>query len=190
MANEPSTIFSSGSEYEWFKEQFCERCLNHKEREDGLPAFPEDGGCEIEDACEYARFDKRMFPSEWLRRLTDVDGNVICWNYCIRFSNPDYEGVMVPYFTMMKNALEKKKNNKPQPCVFCGGKAIRKQLHFKPEPGEDVYENEHHEDGTLKWSYLECEKCGRRTSAYCYEYQSTEQWNNGKAVLEDQNKEI
>ena len=96
---------------------------------------------------------------------------------------------MVPYFTMMKNALEKKKNNKPQPCVFCGGKAIRKQLHFKPEPGEDVYENEHHEDGTLKWSYLECEKCGRRTSAYCYEYQSTEQWNNGKAVLEEQNKE-
>ncbi|MBQ9325160.1 MAG: hypothetical protein IJ246_05260 [Clostridia bacterium] len=73
----------------------------------------------------------------------------------------------------------------PKPCVYCGGKAVRKQLHFKPEPGEDVYKCEHHEDGSLKWSYLECEKCGRSTGAYCYESQSTRAWNNGEVKAMD-----
>ena len=189
MANKPSSIFSNGTEYEWFKEQFCERCLSHKERKDGFPDFPENGGCAIEDACEYARYDRKRFPSEWIRMLTDADDNVICWNYCVRFHNSDYEGVMVPYFKMMKDALKKKKDIEPKPCAFCGGKAIRKQIHFKPDIGEDVYTNEHHEDGTLKWSYLECDKCGRTTGAYCYEEQSTQAWNDGKAVIRDkQNK--
>ncbi len=67
-----------------------------------------------------------------------------------------------------------------KPCKYCGGNAIRKQLHFKLEEGEDRYKCEHHEDGSLKWTYLECDKCGRKTAAYCYEYQATELWNEGK----------
>ena len=52
------------------------------------------------------------------------------------------------------------------------------------EDGEDRYKCEHHEDGSLKWTYLECDKCGRKTLAYCYEYQATELWNEGKTEEE------
>lgn len=90
-----------------------------------------------------------------------------------------------PKLVKLENALEKKKRTEPEPCVFCGGKAVRKQLHFKPEPGEYVYKCEHHKDGSLKWSYLECEKCGRATYAYCYEDQSTKVWNDGEAKLKE-----
>jgi len=69
----------------------------------------------------------------------------------------------------------------PKPCPYCGGNAIRKQCHFKVGEGENRYKNEHHEDGSLKWTWLECDGCGRATQAYCYEYQSTDYWNKGKA---------
>ena len=42
-------------------------------------------------------------------------------------------------------------------------------------------EDDNHEDGSLKWTWLECDGCGRATEAYCYEYQSTDYWNKGKA---------
>jgi hypothetical protein len=72
----------------------------------------------------------------------------------------------------------------PRPCLYCGGLAIRKQIYSCEVDFKNIY----HEDGSLKWSYLECKGCGRKTSAYCYEYQSTEQWNQGKAFLEEGNK--
>lgn len=65
----------------------------------------------------------------------------------------------------------------PKPCECCNRRPIRKQLHFKLKPGEDRYKCEHHKDGSLKWTYLICPRCGKRTDAYCYEYQSTELWN-------------
>ena len=106
MANNPSLPFSNGSEYEDFKYQFCERCTKYKEREDGFPEFPENGGCQILDDLEYARFDIKRWPSTKLRELTNAKtGNPIAWHYCIGFENADYEGVMVPYFTLMSKAL-------------------------------------------------------------------------------------
>ena len=81
-----STPFSSGMEYEYFKENFCERCVRHKVREDdGFPEFPEKGGCPIEDAMENARFDRSRFPAEDVVRLTDDRGNVCAWNVCKSF---------------------------------------------------------------------------------------------------------
>ena len=73
MSNLPSKPFSNGTEYEVFKYNFCEDCIKHKLREDGFPAFPEDGGCPIEDAMENARFDISQFPSEYIRELTDAN---------------------------------------------------------------------------------------------------------------------
>ena len=72
----------------------------------------------------------------------------------------------------------------PKPCPCCNRRPIRKQLHFKLEPGEDRYKCEHHEDGSLKWTYLICPKCGTRTDAYCYEYQSTQLWNKDETTKE------
>lgn len=71
-------------------------------------------------------------------------------------------------------------HREPKPCPICGTKPIRKQCHFKVGEGENRYDNEHHEDGTLKWTWLECETCGRKTLAYCYEHQATDFWNEDK----------
>lgn len=76
----------------------------------------------------------------------------------------------------------------PRPCLYCGGIARRSHISFKNDTNPIDYNSVYHEDGSLKWSYLECAGCGRKTSAYCYEYQSTEQWNQGKAFLEEGNK--
>ena len=105
--NMASMPFSSGSEYEIFKYNFCERCRKHKEREDGFPAFPEDGGCPIEDAMENARFDISLFPSESIRKLTSAnDNSVIAWHYCIEF-HAFSEDVQNSYLNLMKKALFK-----------------------------------------------------------------------------------
>ena len=53
----PSKPFSNGTEYEAFKYNFCERCRKHKLRDDGFPAFTEDGGCPIEDDIKNTRFN-------------------------------------------------------------------------------------------------------------------------------------
>lgn len=107
MSNNPSKPFSSGTEYEVFIYNFCERCRGYKEREnDGFPEFPEKGGCLIRDAMENARFDISKFPSEWVRELRSAkDNSILAWHYCTRFSNADYENVMVPYFELMRDAL-------------------------------------------------------------------------------------
>ena len=80
-----------------------------------------------------------------------------------------------------KSIINERNLTQANPCPYCGGKAIRKQCHFKVGEGEDRYRNEHHEDGSLKWTWLECGNCNRRTQAYCYEYQATDLWNQGKA---------
>lgn len=110
MSNSESKPFSSGTEYEWFKEIFCEKCKKHKVRDDGFPAFPEDGGCEIEDALEYARFDISKYPKEYIRELRDDCNNskVIRWHYCNRYSAKD--GNFEWYFDEMKRAIMKPKS--------------------------------------------------------------------------------
>lgn len=106
MSNNPSQPFSNGSEYEFFRYNFCERCRNQKLRDDGFPEFPDKGGCPVLDATENARFDISQYPSEWIRELRSAENNtVLSWHYCIRFSNEDYENVMIPYFNLMKRSL-------------------------------------------------------------------------------------
>lgn len=107
MSNLPSKQFSSGTEYEVFKYNFCERCKEHKLNEDGFPAFPEEGGCPIEDAMENARFDISKYPSENIRELRDAnDDSIICWHYCNRFHASEEE-MQLAYFDLMKRALFK-----------------------------------------------------------------------------------
>ena len=84
-------------------------------------------------------------------------------------------------FKQKLSVINERNLTQPKPCPYCGGNAIRKQCHFKVDEGESRYKNEHHEDGSLKWTWLECDSCGRATEAYCYEYQATDNWNKGKA---------
>ena len=106
MANNPAKPFSSGTEYEVFKYNYCERCKKHKLREDGFPEFPENGGCPIEDKMEYARFDRSLFPCDHIRELSANDGSIISWHYCNRF-HAFSEKEQFEYFDLMKKALEK-----------------------------------------------------------------------------------
>ena len=63
---------------------------------------------------------------------------------------------------------------KALPCPFCGDKQIkRNQVWFV----DSTRENMRHEDGTLKWSFLKCSRCGVGTGAYCYEHQALDIWN-------------
>lgn len=91
----------------------------------------------------------------------------------------------VSTFKRKKSAVNMDNLKQPKPCPYCGGNAVRKQIHFKAGDGENRYKNEHHEDGSLKWTWLECDGCGRKTDAYCYEYQSTDLWNKAKAELKE-----
>ena len=89
---------------------------------------------------------------------------------------------------MQKQSIINTQNlNQPMACHYCGGYAKRRQLHYEVKEGENRYANEHHEDGSLKWTFLECNKCGRSTTAFCYEYQATDAWNRGKTELRDWN---
>ena len=65
------------------------------------------------------------------------------------------------------------------PCPFCGSNHIvREQMKFKDSNAENML----HEDGTKKWTYIKCARCGCSTEAYCYEYQSTKKWNTRKPM--------
>lgn len=103
--NKESKPFSSGTEYEIFLYNYCERCRAYKLREDGFPEFPENGGCLILDAMENARFDISKFPSEYIRELTDAnDDSIIAWHYCNQFDAEDEE-TQFKHFDMLKRAL-------------------------------------------------------------------------------------
>lgn len=80
--------FSSGTEYEIFKDNYCEnRCIFHKAREDGFAEFTENGGCPIEDGTENARFDRNAFPNVLLEVWKD--GKCINWHHCPFFTQED-----------------------------------------------------------------------------------------------------
>lgn len=86
MEHRKSMPFSSGTEYEIFKDNWCYKCKHYKEREDdGFPEFPENGGCRILDYMENARFDIRYWPNKKIVEERDEDGNVLYWHKCISF---------------------------------------------------------------------------------------------------------
>ena len=76
--------FSSGTEYEVFLYNWCERCVRYKLRDDGFPEFPENGGCPVLDAMECARFYINVFPREIIEEH-DENGNIVYYHKCTRF---------------------------------------------------------------------------------------------------------
>ena len=100
----PSKPFSNGMEYEFFLENFCHRCMKHKEREDGFCAFVEDGGCSIENAMEDARFDPENFPCVDIVMLKDGD-EVKYFNICRSFESRD-KGLMNSYRKLFNDKQE------------------------------------------------------------------------------------
>lgn len=90
MRTEPSTPFSSGMEYENFTYYFCDRCKKGKRDEVGFPESPEEGGCQIWDAMENARFG-HPFPSDKIVRLVGDDGEIQVYNCCTEFDALDEE---------------------------------------------------------------------------------------------------
>lgn len=79
--------FSSGTEYRWFKEKYCENgCVYHKENERGYAEYVKNGGCPIEDRIEHAMFDKREFPNV----LVSVRGDDFMeFNRCVFYRRDD-----------------------------------------------------------------------------------------------------
>jgi hypothetical protein len=72
--------FSNGTEYEIFKDNYCEECIHHKIRKDGFCEFIEDGGCPIENGIEDALFDVSRFPNVLLQVWQGK--KCLSWNYC------------------------------------------------------------------------------------------------------------
>ena len=75
-------IFSNGTEYEIFRENYCENgCIFHKQRaNDGFPELLEYGGCPIEDGMECARFDERTFPNVLVEEWEGKE--CVKWHHC------------------------------------------------------------------------------------------------------------
>ena len=82
MKYRESKPFSSGTEYEIFLYNWCERCTHYKLRDDGFPEFPENDGCPVLDAMENARFNIDEFPKKEVVEQVDDAGNVVRWHYC------------------------------------------------------------------------------------------------------------
>lgn len=82
-------VFSSGTEYEIFRDNYCENgCKFHKERErDGFAEFTDNGGCPIEDRCESARFDESAFPNVLLEVWEE--GKCLNWHHCPFYTEED-----------------------------------------------------------------------------------------------------
>lgn len=87
MKYRESKPFSSGTEYEIFLYNWCERCTHYKLRDDGFPEFPKNGGCPVLDAMENARFNIDEFPKKDVVEEIDDDGDVVRWHYCTRFES-------------------------------------------------------------------------------------------------------
>lgn len=94
MKYKQATIFSSGTEYEVFKDNYCfDNCYHHKEDKDGYPRFIEDGGCPIEDKMERARFDANEFPNVLVEVWDNEETKCFSWHVC-------------PFFLDMKGGAE------------------------------------------------------------------------------------
>lgn len=100
MNIKPSKPFSSGTEFEVFLENFCYRCKKHKVREDGFCAYVDQGGCNIENAMEDARFDISLFPRNDIVMLEE-NGEVLRWNICTKFESDDFD-LMEKYRSLFK----------------------------------------------------------------------------------------
>lgn len=92
MRYSESKPFSSGMDYEFFVENWCGNCTRYKLRDDMFPEFPENGGCPVLDAIEYARFDLSKFPSKDIIEERDEDGNVLYWHKCTKFKRRKANG--------------------------------------------------------------------------------------------------
>ncbi|MDO5845100.1 MAG: hypothetical protein Q4Q53_08155 [Methanocorpusculum sp.] len=95
LTEAPSKAFSNGMEYEFFLENFCERCDKGTTTIEGFAEFPENGGCPIWDALENARVGGE-FPSKDIVHLLKADGKVKYWNVCKQFTSKD-ESLMEAY---------------------------------------------------------------------------------------------
>lgn len=85
MKIEESNPFSSGTEYEVFLYNWCEQCAHYKLRDDGFPELPENGGCQVLDAMERARFGIEAFPCKEIIEEWDENGNIVYYHKCTRF---------------------------------------------------------------------------------------------------------
>lgn len=84
----PSSCFPNGMSYEFFLESFCYRCKKGKINSDGYAESPENGGCEIWDAMENARFDRELYPCNDVVQI-EKNGEVMYWNVCKHFESSD-----------------------------------------------------------------------------------------------------
>lgn len=92
MKYSESKPFSSGMDYEIFLDNWCYECVHYKARIDGFPEFPENGGCPVLDAMEYAKFDLSEFPSKDIIEERDEDGNVMYSHKCTKFKRRKTDG--------------------------------------------------------------------------------------------------
>ena len=88
MKTKPAVPFSNGMSYEFFCENFCDRCTKGKRNENGFPEYVENGGCPIGDAMERARYGGE-FPSQHIVQIWDDDGNVKHFEVCTAFETVD-----------------------------------------------------------------------------------------------------
>ena len=90
MEYRKSMPFSSGTEYETFKDNWCYNCIHYKEREDdGFPEFPENGGCRILDFMERARFDIMYWPNKKIVEEWD-GGKIRRFHKCLNFEEVNW----------------------------------------------------------------------------------------------------
>ncbi len=92
MKYSESKPFSSGMDYEFFLENWCEKCTHFKLHNGLFPEYPEDGGCPVLDAIEIAKIDLSKFPSKDVIEERDEDGNVLYWHKCTKFKRRKANG--------------------------------------------------------------------------------------------------
>ena len=85
MKIENGKPFSSGTDYEVFLYNYCQKCKFYVQNDRGFPALVEEGGCKILDAMEFARFDVSKFPGDDIVTLKSENDSVIRFHHCLQF---------------------------------------------------------------------------------------------------------
>lgn len=94
MKYKPATVFSSGTEYEIFRYNFCDRCKFHKMSPDGaFIEFTKNGGCPIENDIESCHVGAVEFPKEIMEIYHN--GKRICSHYCPFFTEKERDREMI-----------------------------------------------------------------------------------------------